>query len=153
MRKKRYYFAYGSNLHLEQMRRRCPGCRAVGACRLPGFELVFRRVADIVPSLGGSVPGAIYSISRTDEMALDRYEGFRAADPLLGMYRKEHFPAEIAGETVEVMYYTMNGGDIQPPSEFYLGIIREGYRNWGLPNNKLNAAVRASREHRGSYLA
>ena len=149
MRKKRYYFAYGSNLHREQMRRRCPGSRPIGPCQLPGFELVFRRVADIVPSPGNSVAGAVYSITKADELALDRYEGFRVKDPLLGMYRKESFLAEIGGETVEVMYYTMNEGAIASPSDYYLDVIREGYRNWGLPNNTLNAAVRKSRAKRG----
>ena len=102
-----------------------------------------------MPSPGNSVAGAVYSITKADELALDRYEGFRVKDPLLGMYRKESFLAEIGGETVEVMYYTMNEGAIASPSDYYLDVIREGYRNWGLPNNTLNAAVRKSRAKRG----
>ena len=45
-----YYFAYGSNLHHAQMKRRCPNCRYIKKHILNGFQLTFRskyRAADI----------------------------------------------------------------------------------------------------------
>ena len=32
------YFAYGSNMNLEQMALRCPGARMVGLVRKPGWR-------------------------------------------------------------------------------------------------------------------
>ena len=37
-----YYFAYGSNLHHAQMKRRCPKCRYVKKYILNGYQLTFR---------------------------------------------------------------------------------------------------------------
>ena len=37
-----YYFAYGSNLHHAQMKKRCPKCRYIKKYILHGFQLTFR---------------------------------------------------------------------------------------------------------------
>ena len=37
-----YYFAYGSNLHHAQMKRRCPKCRYIKKHILHGYQLTFR---------------------------------------------------------------------------------------------------------------
>ncbi len=36
------YFAYGSNINLEQMEYRCPAAKAVGPVILENYELLFR---------------------------------------------------------------------------------------------------------------
>ena len=38
----KYYFAYGSNLNLEQMKTRCENAIKVGKGILPDYELEFR---------------------------------------------------------------------------------------------------------------
>ena len=40
--KETYYFAYGSNINLEQMAVRCPAAQVVGPAVLDGYELLFR---------------------------------------------------------------------------------------------------------------
>jgi len=37
-----YYFAYGSNLHHLQMKKRCPKCRYIKKFVLNNFQLTFR---------------------------------------------------------------------------------------------------------------
>ncbi len=71
-----YYFAYGSNLHREQMQERCPGSEPVAKAKLEGYRLCFNRVADIVEDEGSMVWGAIYTVSQGDIKNLDRYEGY-----------------------------------------------------------------------------
>ena len=39
---KRYYIAYGSNLNVRQMMRRCPESRVIGTGTLNGWELLFK---------------------------------------------------------------------------------------------------------------
>ena len=52
------YFAYGSNINLEQMEYRCPAAKAVGPVILENYELLFRGntrgngVATIAPREG-----------------------------------------------------------------------------------------------------
>lgn len=77
--KKRYYFAYGSNLNIEQMLARCPGAEIVGWAELKGHELLFkgsRRGSFLTVKPGeGSVWIGVWSITAEGEHALDRYEG------------------------------------------------------------------------------
>ncbi len=50
-----YYFAYGSNLHRLQMKRRCPNCRFVKKIILHNYSLTFRSkygAADIEKKIG-----------------------------------------------------------------------------------------------------
>ena len=49
--KDRYYFAYGSNMNLEQMKYRCPAAEVVENVRLEDYRLAFRGKA---PAVGGN---------------------------------------------------------------------------------------------------
>ena len=57
----RYYFAYGSNMNLGQMRFRCPDAEVVGNVRLEDYRLAFRGrapgngVATVLPEKGSYV--------------------------------------------------------------------------------------------------
>ena len=77
----RLYFAFGSNLHLGQMAKRCPESRYVGVARLHNwrFQINNRRYANVVPSPGSCVEGLVYRLSLTDEAKLDKNEGVPTA--------------------------------------------------------------------------
>ena len=65
------YFAYGSNLHQEQMKRRCSGCKYLKKYILQDYRLTFRSelcVADIEYKKGSSVQGALYEITDKDDI-------------------------------------------------------------------------------------
>ena len=73
------YFAYGSNLHHFQMKRRCKDSIFLKKINLKDFKLTFRskyRAADIEPKKNSIVPGALFEISKSDEKKLDVYEDF-----------------------------------------------------------------------------
>ena len=79
--KKRYYIAYGSTLNIRQMLMRCPDARVVGTSVIEDYQLLFKgsktgSYLTIEPKEGSSVPVAVWSVSATDELALDRYEGY-----------------------------------------------------------------------------
>jgi hypothetical protein len=140
------YFAYGSNLNKSQMAKRCPDAKAYSLFHLEDWKLVFRGVADIVPSPGDKVSGGLWIVSARDEEELDRYEGFRRDGT--GMYRKETIdiePYKIRGETfTEIMFYVMNSEGIFPPSQGYLDSIKQGFKDFGLKLKPLIDAVEAS---------
>ena len=107
--KEKLYFAYGSNMNLNQMAFRCPDAEVVESVRLEGYRLAFRTngggngVATILPEEGSYVDGVLWRISERDEQHLDHYEGF----PFL--YGKE--PVTVTnqdGVRREIMAYTMN---------------------------------------------
>jgi gamma-glutamylcyclotransferase (GGCT)/AIG2-like uncharacterized protein YtfP len=137
------YFAYGSNLCVEQFFRRCPAAKSFGRLTLPDWRLVFDRVADVEPHRGARVEGALYEITAACERALDSYEGFP------GLYVKDYFEIQYktrGGKTIirPVMLYTMMTESVRPPSPYYLGIIRRGFDDWNIPHDTLDAAHRRS---------
>ena len=137
------YFAYGSNLNLGQMQRRCPAATPLDKLYLPDAKLVFRGVADVVFEEGSTAPGGIWRLTPACEAALDRYEGWRPDQS--GMYRKEYVEVEGLpdGET-EIMIYVMNSEGIYPPSDGYYRGIVQGYKDFGLDKAALKAALKHS---------
>ena len=94
------YFAYGSNLHHFQMKRRCKDSIFLKKINLKDFRLTFRskyRAADIEPKKNSIVPGGLFEISKSDEKKLDIYEDFPK------LYKKYYF--YYYGK--KVMTYTM----------------------------------------------
>jgi len=129
------YFAYGSNLHLFQMKRRCKDSVFLKKIRLVNFKLTFRskyRAADIEPKKNSIVPGALFEISKSDERKLDVYEDFPK------LYEKYYF--YYYGK--KVMTYTMvNKSPFRYPTERYLNIVKRGYKNCGLDFKYLKLAL------------
>ncbi|KAF7548085.1 hypothetical protein G7Z17_g7299 [Cylindrodendrum hubeiense] len=76
-RSTKYYFAYGSNLHLRQMKRRCPGSKFIGCARLSHYrwQINERGYANVIEAEGHWVDGLVYEINETDEAQLDINEG------------------------------------------------------------------------------
>ena len=111
------YFAYGSNLHHFQMKRRCKDSIFLKKINLKDFRLTFRskyRAADIEPKKNSIVPGGLFEISKSDEKKLDVYEDF----PIL--YKKYYF--NYYGK--EIMTYTMvKKTSFKFPTERYLNIV------------------------------
>ena len=126
-----YYFAYGSNMNHEHMKFRCPKSKYIGTYTLPEYELVFRSVADVQPSEGSSVTGALFAITQECETALDRYEGYP------NLYTKKYHMKWHDDLTKfvpqKIMFYSMVDKQlVYPPSEGYLGTIVKGHldRDW-----------------------
>ena len=131
---RRIYFAYGSNLHRAQMQERCPGAVPLRRHVLDGWRLVFRAWADIVPCPGEQVQGALYEVTPDDEAALDRYE----------VVPDEYVQRAIldADGNELCFFYQMLEAPLCPPEPWYLEVIRQGYRDWGLDEALLEAALR-----------
>ena len=125
------YFAYGSNLNLFQMKRRCKDSFFLKKINLKDFRLTFRskyRAADIEPKKNSIVPGGLFDISKSDEKKLDVYEDY----PIL--YRKFYFT--YYGK--KVMTYTMvNKTPFRFPTERYLNVVKRGYKDCGLDSKYL----------------
>jgi gamma-glutamylcyclotransferase (GGCT)/AIG2-like uncharacterized protein YtfP len=145
-----FYFAYGSNLSWEQMKRRVPSVTFYGRAKLENHRLDFTRksinrncgVADVVEDNNHEVWGAIFRFDEHDLGNLDRCEGY--------------FPGRInnAYKRIEKMVY-LEGKKDQPmtvytyevvykkpgkylPNEHYKNLILEGAKYWQLPEGYIN---------------
>ena len=129
------YFAYGSNLHHFQMKKRCKDSVFIKKIKLRNFRLTFRskyRAADIEPKKNSIVPGGLFEISRSDEKKLDIYEDFP------NLYKKFYF--NYYGK--KVMTYTMvKKTTFTFPTERYLNIVKKGYKDCSLDKKYLNKAL------------
>jgi len=146
--KRRLYLAYGSNMNIKQMSRRCPTAVVVGHTMLENWKLVFNGVATVERSKGDSVPIVVWDIQPSDEKALDIYEGWPR------MYRKEMRRIRLDGKLVNAMIYIMN--DVRgyhPPSEGYYQTILSGYESAGFDTKILElAAEQAGRKPEAEVL-
>ena len=135
------YFAYGSNLDLSQMKRRCPEYRLISKGSLSGYRLTFNRfsngrgggVADVIQDQDSKVWGLVFEISDSDLERLDRYEGYHKDQT--SMY--ERWKAVIDtpnGQISDVWVYTVVEKQkfVQPTLE-YLQIIKDAAVRWNFP--------------------
>ena len=127
------YFAYGSNLHHLQMKRRCKDSIFIKKSNLKNFRLTFRNMyADIEFKKNSIVLGSLFEISKIDEKKLDVYEDYPT------VYKKFYFT--YYGN--RVMTYTMTKKTLFTfPSERYLNIIKRGYKDCKLELNYLKKSL------------
>jgi len=135
------YFAYGSNLDLPQMKRRCPSSKLISKGSLSDYRLTFNRfssgwgggVADVIQDQGSKVWGLVFEISDSDLERLDLYEGCYKDKPSL----YERWKAVIDtpdGQVSDVWVYTVVKKQefVQPTLE-YLQIIKDAAARWDFP--------------------
>ena len=142
------YYAYGSNLNLRQMARRCPTAELLGTGVIPDYELLFRGREEgmsyltVRPCPGAQVPVAAFSVQPSDVHELDLYE-----DVPSGLYRIEPIATEVCGSgrnscgVLEGFWYVMNDDRRLPPSQEYWDTIVEGYHDMGFDVTLLEKAL------------
>lgn len=149
-----YYFAYGSNLNMKQMKIRCPEARPVGWGPLKDHRLAFKRLDSdtdayltIEQAKGCFVPIGVWEISGNDETQLDRYEGYPE------LYIKEIIHLEFnvfdmpVPQTGDGIIYRMCEASVYDmPSAHYLKTCLEGYRDFDFPYLYIEEAYRRARK-------
>ena len=145
----RLNLAYGSNLNLEQMHKRCPSAKIVGKGILEDYRLLFKgkerhAYLNIEPFEGSFVPVLLWSLEPSDELALDKYEEFPVT------YYKENLLIKGEdGKYITAMAYIMTApeGKERPlnlPSDRYLKTVLVGYAENGFDQSIIEAAVKFS---------
>jgi len=138
------YFAYGSNLDSDQMRRRCPSARTAGRMVLLNYTLAFvgrsktwggGGVATVVPEVGIHVQGLAYSLTKTDLTRLDRAEGYP------GVYDRRLLDViDSSDKLVTARVYIHTSQERRVPSQDYLAVIRAAYTSLGIDQEPLSRA-------------
>jgi hypothetical protein len=145
--KKRYYIAYGSNLNVEQMMRRCPGAKPIGTAMLEHNILYFRGSGSgyyltIEPKIGSKVPVAVWEVTPEDELALDRYEGYPRFYYKYDYTLKVTLLDEKTTKELRCFAYVMTEGRrVGLPTNYYLTTCMKGYRDFGFDTKILTRTV------------
>lgn len=140
-----YYFAYGSNLMLMEIRRSCPSAARKCAVKLPVFALTFPRksinrncgVASIEARAGSEVWGGVYEIPVSERQELETREGFRPNRPSSS---NSYVPKDVIvfvdgdlAKPLNVITFVANPQANPPlPSNDYKNLIIAGAREWNL---------------------
>ncbi|KAG5729062.1 hypothetical protein E4T56_gene15686 [Termitomyces sp. T112] len=141
------YFAYGSNLWLDQMRRRCPGSTYVGTAILSQWKWIICSAgyANIVPSPDDIVYGMIYTLTPEDEAKLDGYEGVPYN------YLKYTLPVKVLkgegqGTSIDALVYVdVERLDEGPPRHEYIARINHAFKDGkreGIPQTYIDKYIR-----------
>ncbi len=148
-----YYFAYGSSLLRAQMERRIMGNKPVTRATLKGYRLAFMGntverkgpVANILPDPSRFVPGTIYDLNEIMIEYLDRCEACEK-----GTYQKlEAVVEKDDGEKMNVVCYRLaqENPPFGTPNLGYQTQVKQGYKEWGLPEEVLEEALAFSLEN------
>ena len=144
---KRFYLAYGSNLNIPQMQRRCPTAKIVGVAEIEDYELLFKgsktgSYLTIEPKKGATVPVAVWEIKKADETNLDMYEGFPR------FYYKKDFRVRCRyiksgrTKTLNTFAYIMDERrKLGVPNSYYINTCLNGYDSFGFDTELIFQAI------------
>ena len=129
------YFAYGSNMHAQQMRGRCADATPVEKAVLLGWQVRIgvEGVATIVEAPSEQSWGVLWSVSDADILALDRYEGVAS-----GYYRRVVLTVEGPDGLVQAFVYIQEWTGDGPGRPGYLDTILLGARHFDLPESHVD---------------
>jgi len=136
------YFAYGSNMDVNAMSRRCPRSKALGLARLERHRLAVMREGWLtaIRNQSSAVHGVLWDLALSDVPALDRHESLSQ-----GLYTKETQPVIAEGGPKRaIVYFGANSGP---------GVLRPAYvtevlaaaRSWALPAGAIEALEHLAR--------
>ena len=142
-----YYFAYGSNMDLDQMKKRCPNAIFIKLVRLEGYRFVYDgysssrngAVANIVNEEESVVYGALFEIPESDKKNLDKYEGYPHSYKKKYLIVKDNY-----GNEYEVLVYYREPKEKGNPSEEYKNMVVNAAQKLNLPQNYINKYLKVN---------
>ncbi len=148
------YFAYGANMDVAAMARRCPRSRPLGPARLPRHRFIVTSdgYASAVRDPREDVHGVLWECSLGDVRTLDAFESIGT-----GLYVKINQPVIVPGGAKRALVYIASNGKVGQPRPGYLEEIVASAREWALPEAYIAGLIRflskPMRENRPAPLA
>ena len=130
---KTVYFAYGSNMNLDQMRYRCSGAIYDGKAKLKNWKYFINKdgYASIRQSKHDYVLGCLWHLNEPDWLNLDKYEAVEE-----GYYYKREISvfAEDSRSKISAIVYISTNCEMGKPSKSYNKEVLDGAMQIGLPS-------------------
>ena len=138
---KTMYFAYGSNLSISQMDKRCPHNIPLDIGRLNGYRWIIsnRGYANVIESENDYVLGRIYKINNTDEASLDKDEGVKLVN---SGYDRTTLPIVVDGVSYDCLVYVDPIKEEGPPKDEYVNRINLGLADSEFPTEYVEKYIR-----------
>ncbi|KIM48745.1 hypothetical protein M413DRAFT_437922 [Hebeloma cylindrosporum] len=144
---KTVYFAYGSNLWLDQMKQRCPESKFVGIGFLDDWKWIInvRGYANIIPSAGDIVYGLLFELTEQDVRYLNRYEGtqYQRQTISVELINKEDLQSKRAADSL--VYVDVERKSESQPKKEYIYRMNMGIADalqQGIPSDYIDKYLR-----------
>ncbi len=133
------YFAYGANMDVAAMARRCPGSKPVGVARLPRHRFIITSdgYASVVRDPRATVHGVLWEASLADIRTLDKFEEIDR-----GLYIKISQPVIAGAGPRRALIYVGSRSTEGRPRPGYLESVLTSARAWALPEDYRAAMAR-----------
>lgn len=146
-----WYFAYGSNLDQEGMKKRVGYWADLKPAKLRGYRVVFNvyssswrgGIANIVEDPDSTVYGAVYLLDESQLEKLDRYEG------VPHLYQRRKVMVEVGDSSCEAyVYVATNPRQKVVPSMEYVALVIKGLKKLGFGDEVVNYVKQAAEQGR-----
>jgi hypothetical protein len=133
------YFAYGSNMSRDLMRRHCPTAPAIGTAVLDDHQFVITTdgYASVVPRARSCVEGVLWRLTPRDVAALNIYESVDS-----GLYRSRRLVVRCDGARHNALIYIARPCASGKPKSGYLELVIAAARDWGLSEPYMSELAR-----------
>jgi AIG2-like family len=124
------YFAYGSNMSREVMRRHGPGAEPVGVATLGDYRFLITTHghASVAPLRTATAYGVLWRITPRDRVTLDAWEEIAG-----GLYRAAMLPVRQAGSLRSALVYLARSQAEAAPRAGYMDVVIAAALEWQLP--------------------
>ncbi|RDJ27560.1 gamma-glutamylcyclotransferase [Bosea caraganae] len=133
------YFAYGLNMDVAGMAKRCPNSRALGLARLPRHRFIVTTdgYASVIRDPRDAVHGVLWDCALSDIRTLDKFE-----DIASGLYVKINQPVIVAGGAKRALVYVGRSATIGKAQPGYMETVIASAKHWALPDAYVAAMTR-----------
>ncbi|WP_439497906.1 gamma-glutamylcyclotransferase family protein [Bosea sp. (in: a-proteobacteria)] len=133
------YFAYGLNMDLAGMGKRCPRSKPLGLARLPRHRFIVTSdgYASVIRDPREEVHGVLWDCSLSDIRTLDKFE-----DIASGLYVKISQPVIVEGGAKRALVYVGRSGTVGRPKPGYIEAVIASAKDRGLPEAYIAAMNR-----------
>jgi gamma-glutamylcyclotransferase (GGCT)/AIG2-like uncharacterized protein YtfP len=123
------YFAYGANMDVTAMAKRCPSSQPIGLARLPRHRWIISTdgYANVVRDARREVHGMLWELALSDVPVLDRFEDVPR------LYRKVNQPVISTAGIRRALVYVGRAGEAGRPRLGYLDDVVNAAVAAGLP--------------------
>jgi gamma-glutamylcyclotransferase (GGCT)/AIG2-like uncharacterized protein YtfP len=127
------YFAYGANMDVAAMAKRCPSSKPLGLARLPRHRWIISTdgYASVVRDPRRDVHGMLWELAMSDIPVLDRFEDVPR------LYRKVNQPVIASIGIRRALVYVGRSGEAGRPRPGYLADVISAAEAAGLPTASL----------------
>jgi gamma-glutamylcyclotransferase (GGCT)/AIG2-like uncharacterized protein YtfP len=142
------YFAYGANMDVAAMAKRCPSSKPIGLARLPRHRWIISTdgYANVVRDPRRDVHGMLWELALSDVPILDRFEDVPR------LYRKVNQPVISTAGIRRALVYVGRSSEPGRPRPGYLEDVMRAAESAALPTAAI-AAMRAFGDKRPGIAA